>query len=77
MKYEVNTELLKKIEEHLERLNNDIELIKADIMKSPDMRPVPGQSMESLEHQLAVTRGAAVGVSQVLNIIRNGDAYII
>ena len=72
----IDADLLLKIEAHRARLERDIEMIKADLIKEPDMRPGKA-SAQSLEHWLETTRGAAAGVSQVLNIIRNGDAYII
>ncbi|WP_169744959.1 hypothetical protein [Paenibacillus durus] len=70
-------EILKKIEDHLSQLLEDEKRIKADIIKAPELRPDPGVSREFLEHQLVQTEGAIIGVSQVINIIRNGDAYII
>lgn len=77
MRYPIDEELMQKIQDHLSRLLDDEAAIKADIIKAPEMRPVPGTSTKYLEHQLAVTQGASTGVRQVLNIIRNGDAHII
>jgi hypothetical protein len=57
-----------QLKRHLERLENDIELIKVDIIKG-------AASAALLESQLALTRGAATGLRQAINIVMFGDAY--